>query len=114
MAVDWVGAKKMGLDPDKPDVGRFLPLAVEAFGKPEKINWVGDQSEYEPWENVSEIFVLSLDLIEEAYAFSNWWFAGLTAMDKYFAFKLRAWPIIILRKILAPIKRIFFKYDYLG
>ena len=112
IAVDWVGAKKMGLDPDLPRVGRFLPLAVEAFGKPE-VNWVGDKSVYEPWQNVSEIFIQSLDIIEEAYAFSDWWFSGLTAMDKYFAFKKRALPILILRKILMPFKRLLFKYDYL-
>ncbi len=112
IAVDWVGGKKMGLDPDDPKVGRFLPLALEAFGKPE-INWVGDRSVYEPWQNVSEVFIQSLDIIEEAYDFSDWWFSCLTAMDKYFAFKKRALPIIILRKVLKPIKRLFFKYDYL-
>ena len=112
IAVDWVGAKKMGLDPDDPKVGRFLPLAVEAFGKPE-INWVGDRSVYKPWQNVSEIFIQSLDIIEEACAFSDWWFSGLTAMDKYFAFKKRALPIFILRTVLKPIKRIFYKYDYM-
>jgi len=112
IAVDWVGAKKMGLDPDDPEVGRYLPLAVAAFGKP-GINWVGDKSEYKPWQNVSKFFIKSLDHIEEAYAFSDWWFSGLTAMDKYFAFKKKALPIIILRKILAPIKRILFRYDYL-
>jgi uncharacterized protein (DUF362 family) len=112
MAVDWVGAKKMGLDPDLPRVGRFLPLAIEAFGKPE-VRWVGDKSVYEPWQNVSEIFIQSLDIIEEACAFSDWWFSGLTAMDKYFAFKKRALPILILRRILMPFKRLLFKYDYL-
>ena len=112
IAVDWVGATKMGLDPDDPRVGRFLPLAVEAFGKPEII-WEGDKSVYHPWKNVSEVFILSLDMIEEAYAFSDWWFSGLTAMDKYFAFKKKGWAILILRKIISPIKRIFFKYDYL-
>jgi len=114
IAVDWVGAKKMGLNPDDPKVGRFLPLAVEAFGKPEKINWVGDKSVYESWVNVSEIFIASLDIIEEACAFSDWGFSAITAMDKYFAFKKRALPIRIIRKLLAPIKRIFFKYDYLA
>lgn len=112
IAVDWVGAKKMGLDPDAPKVGRYLPLAVEAFGKPE-INWMGDKSVYEPWQNVSEFLIQSLDIIEEAAAFSDWWFSGLTAMDEYFAFKKKALPIIIFRKILAPIKRLLFKYDYL-
>jgi len=93
-------------------VGRCLPLAVEAFGRPE-INWVEDKSVYDPWENVSEVFIQFLDIIEEAYAFSDWWFSGLTAMDKYFAFKKTALPILVLRWLLAPIKRIFFKYDYL-
>jgi uncharacterized protein (DUF362 family) len=113
LAVDWVGAKKMGLNPDDPKVGRFLPLAVEAFGKPEII-WEGDQSVYEPWENVNEALVASLDLIEEAYAFSNWWFASLTAMDEYFSLKKMAWPILLMRKILAPFKRLYYLYDYLG
>jgi len=112
IAVDWVGAKKMGLDPDNPRVGRFLPLALEAFGKPE-IKWVGDRSLYDPWKNTSEIYIQSLDIIEEAYAFSNWWFACLTAMDKYFALKMTALPILIVRKLLKPIKRIFYKHDYL-
>ena len=112
MAVDWVGAKKMGLDPDDPKVGRYLPLAVEAFGKPE-ITWVGDKSVYEPWQNVSELIIKSLDIIEEAYAFSDWWFSGLKAMDKYFPFKKKALPIYILRKILAPLKRLVFRHDYL-
>jgi uncharacterized protein (DUF362 family) len=112
IAVDWVGAKKMGLDPDNPKVGRYLPLALEAFGKPE-INWVGDKSVYQPWKNVSEVFIKSLDLIEEAYAFSDWWFSGLTAMDKYFVFKKKAWPILVLRRLLRPIKRILYRYDYL-
>jgi len=114
MAVDYVGAKKMGLNPEDPQVGRFLSLAWEAFGKPKEIIWIGDQSVYDPWQNVSDIFIKSLDLIEEAYAFSDWWFSGLTAMDEYFTFKRKALPIIILRKILAPLKRIFYKYDYLG
>lgn len=110
--MDGVGAKKMGLNPDDPGIGRFLPLAVEALGK-RQVHWVGDQSVYEPWENVSEVFIQSLDVIEEAYAFSNWWFSGLTAMDEYFAYKVRALPLLILRRALAPIKRWVYKYDYL-
>jgi uncharacterized protein (DUF362 family) len=110
MAVDWVGAKKMGLNPDDPQVGRFLPLAVAAFGKPE-INWVGDTSAYEPWENVSEVIIKSLDVIEEAYVFSDWWFAALTGMDKYFTFTRKGRVLHILRMILVPIKRLLFRYD---
>jgi len=113
LAVDWVGAKKMGLNPDDPKVGRYLPLAVGAFGKPEII-WEGDQSVYHPWENVNEPLLQFLDVVEEAYAFSNWWFASLTAMDEYFTVKKLAWPIILMRKILAPVKRWYYLYDYLG
>lgn len=112
MAVDWVGAKKMGLNPDDPKVGRFLPLAIEAFGKPE-INWVGDTSNYEPWENVSEKIIQSLDIIEEAYVFSDWWFSILTGMDKYFTFKKKGWVVLILRKLLAPFKRLLYRHDAL-
>ncbi len=112
MAVDWVGAKKMGLNPDDSKVGRFLPLAVEAFGKPE-INWVGDTSVYEPWENVSEEIIQSLDIIEEAYVFSDWWFSVLTGMDAYFPFKRKGWVVLILRKILAPFKRLLYRHDAL-
>lgn len=113
IAVDWVGAKKMGLDPDDPQIGRFLPLAVEAFGKPE-VNWIGDKSLYEGWSNVNEVIIKSLDIIEEAYAFSDWWFSGLTAMDKYFAFTRKGFAIYMVRKVLSPLKRLLFRYDYLG
>ena len=112
MAVDWVGAKKMGLDPDDPQVGRFLPLAVAAFGKPE-VNWVGDTSVYDPWENVSEEIIRSLDIIEEAYFFSDWWFSVLTGMDAYFTFKKNSWIVLLLRNILAPLKKILYKHDAL-
>lgn len=112
IAVDWVGAKKMGLNPDDPHIGRFLPLAIGAFGKPD-IKWAGDQSVYESWVNVSDVFIKSLDVIEESYAFANWWFDCLVAMDKYFTPKKRTLPILIMRRLLAPFKRLLFKYDYL-
>jgi uncharacterized protein (DUF362 family) len=114
IAVDWVGAKKMGLNPDAPHVGRFLPLAVEAFGRPERIDWIGDQSLYDSWTNVSEVFIKSLDLIEEAEVFANWWFGCLTAMDSYFPYKLHAIPGLLMRKVLAPVKRLLFRYDDLS
>jgi uncharacterized protein (DUF362 family) len=112
MAVDWVGAKKMGFDdPYDPQVGRFLPLAVAVFGKPE-INWVGDehaQEVYQPWENVREEIIESLDVIEEAYVFSNWWFGALTSMDPYFAFTWRGWAVRSMRWLLAPFKKLFYE-----
>jgi uncharacterized protein (DUF362 family) len=112
LAVDYVGAKKMGLNPDDPHTGRFLPLAMQEWGKPE-ITVDGDMSVYKPWTNVSEVYIKSLDIIEEAYEFSNWWFEGLTAMDKCFPLKKAPVSILIMRKILIPFKRLFFTYDYL-
>jgi hypothetical protein len=114
IAVDWVGAKKMGLDPDAPHVGRYLPLAVAAFGRPERIDWIGDQSIYEPWTNVSEVLIKSLDLLEEAEVFTNWLFSCLSAQDAYFKYKLTALPALVVRKLLAPVKRLLFRYDDLS
>ena len=48
VAVDWVGASKMGLE---PKISQYMELAVKAFGKPE-INLVGDRNPYRPWLNV--------------------------------------------------------------
>ena len=112
LAVDWVGAKKMGLDPDDPSVGRYLPLAMQAFGRPE-VRLVGDTSTYPDWHNVSAVFIRSLDLIEEAYAFSNWSFSVLTAMDPFFKFKKKAWATLAVRRMLAPLKRLLYPYDAL-
>jgi len=114
IAVDWVGATKMGLNPDTPGVGRYLPLAVEAFGRPERIDWIGDRSVYQPWTNVNEVVLKSLDLIEEAEAFTIWIFGCLSAQDAYFKYKLTAWPGLIARKLLAPVKRLLFRYDDLS
>jgi uncharacterized protein (DUF362 family) len=114
MAVDWVGARKMGLDPDDPSIGRFLPLAVETFGMP-TFAWMGDRSVYDPWENVSDVFIKSLDMVEEAYAFSDFFFSGLSAADgTIFKYKITAWPNLLLRHMLKPFKRWYFKYDDLG
>ena len=113
IAVDWVGAKKMGLDPDMPDIGRFLPLAIQAFGFPEKINWVGDQSLYDSWAKCPRFIVIFLDIVEELYTFSNWWFSVISAQDKYFPFIFKSTSARIVRKIVGPIKRIWFPYDAL-
>jgi uncharacterized protein (DUF362 family) len=112
LAVDWVGAKKMGLDPDDPMIGRFLPLAERAFGKPE-VHCTDDLSVYPRWKNVSPIFTYALDILEEAYAFSNWWFSVLTAHDARFPFDKKDWPTWLVRKLLAPGKRLFFPHDAL-
>ena len=115
LAVDWVGAKKMGLDPDAKGIGRFLQLAIEAFGRPAEINWVGDRSTYSPWTNVSELLVKPLDLLEESYTLSNWWFGCFSAMSPDFPVRKGApWHIRLLRWALSPLKKKLYHYDYLG
>ena len=112
LAVDWVGATKMGLNPDDPLVGRFLPLAMQAFGRPD-IECVGDMSVYPDWKNVSRFFAYSLDVFEEAYDFSDWWFSVLTAHASVFPFTKKDWPTLAMRKLLAPIKRLLYPHDAL-
>jgi hypothetical protein len=62
---------------------------------------------------VSPFFIYALDLIEEAYSFSNWWFSVLTAMDKQFPFGKKDWPTLAMRKLLAPVKRLLYPHDQL-
>ncbi|MEK6656819.1 MAG: DUF362 domain-containing protein [Nitrospirota bacterium] len=106
IAVDWVGAKKMDLD---PMLGRYLPLAVEAFGMP-KIKWVGDKSCYDPWENVNRLLPITLDEAEEAYLFSDWLFSGLNVMDPFFEPKRKTIIYKITRWFFRPIRQMIFKY----
>ena len=67
LAVDWVGAQKMGLD---PMVSRYMQLAVQAFGKPQ-VELAGDGSVYDPWENVPKKIIDFWDSAEESYTFTN-------------------------------------------
>jgi uncharacterized protein (DUF362 family) len=112
MAVDWVGCTKMGMDPDDPRVGRFYQLAVQMFGRPQ-IDWVGDTSVYEPWENVTQIFIKALDIIEEDYHLSFWGFGILSACSKDFPFKGGTHSVRFFRWALRPFKRMYYKYDVL-
>jgi uncharacterized protein (DUF362 family) len=115
IAVDRVGAMKMGLDPDAPGVGRFSQLASEAFGRPKEVDWVGDHSTYSPWTNVSKLLWKPLDFIEESYTLSNWWFACFSAQSSDFPPKDGvSWHIRLLRQALAPLKKKLYPYDYLG
>jgi len=67
VAVDWVGASKMGLD---PMVSRYMQLAVQVFGRP-RIDLVGDASVYPNWCNVTRPLIEFWDNAEEHYSFTN-------------------------------------------
>lgn len=67
VAVDWVGASKMGLD---PMVSRYMQLAVQVFGRP-RVDLVGDGSVYPNWRNVPRPLIEFWDNAEECYGFTN-------------------------------------------
>lgn len=73
VAVDWVGASKMGLD---PMVSRYMQLAVQAFGRP-RVELVGDASAYPGWRNVPRPLLEFWDNAEESYSFTSTMFSLL-------------------------------------
>ena len=90
LAVDWVGAEKMGLD---PMVSRYMQLAVQAFGKP-KVKVLGDGSRYANWRNVPKAVIDFWDAAEESYSFTNTVFSLLNHdfMSKKFRRKPKHGP----------------------
>jgi uncharacterized protein (DUF362 family) len=106
VAVDWVGATKMGID---PMISRYLQLAVEAFGKP-AIRLIGDPNPYRPWLNVPEALTLFTHKgLDASYHFGNLFYTGCAQMDESrFRHKSRALHIRALRRLTVPLRRTFF------
>ncbi|MFQ6136181.1 MAG: DUF362 domain-containing protein [Candidatus Hydrothermarchaeales archaeon] len=112
VAVDIVGAEKMGLNPLDSN---FLRLAVEAFGMPE-INRVGDLSVYEEWDNVPPLVDKFLDIGEEWYSLSNWLGFLSSDMDPEFPIKVESSSIkhkivLKLRPVVLRILRLISKIE---
>ncbi|MHC4557931.1 MAG: DUF362 domain-containing protein [Planctomycetota bacterium] len=107
VAVDWVAATKMGID---PMISKYMRLAVKAFGKPE-IELIGDGSMYRPWLNVPVALTLFTHKgLDANYHFGNLFYTGCAQMDKdHFKHKSNAIHIKLLRKLTLPIRRMFFK-----
>ncbi|MHC4430406.1 MAG: DUF362 domain-containing protein [Planctomycetota bacterium] len=108
VAVDWVGATKMGID---PMISQYMRLAVRAFGKPE-IELVGDASMYRPWLNVPVALTLFTHKgLDANYHFGNLFYNSCAHMDRTH-FRLKRNPIHIrfLRWISLPLRRTFFKF----
>jgi len=101
LAVDWVGASKMGLH---PMISRYMELAVQAFGKPE-IEVVGDASVYSPWCNVEKPLIDFWDVAEESYGFTNTVFSILN--HDYMSPQFRRRPMTrfvgLLNKLFSPL-----------
>jgi uncharacterized protein (DUF362 family) len=106
VAVDWVGASKMGID---PMISKYMRLAVKTFGKPE-INLIGDRSLYRPWLNVPVALTLFTHKgLDAEYHFGNLFYTATAQMDEeHFRHKDKSLHIRMLRKLTLPIRRMFF------
>ena len=104
VAVDWAGARLMGLD---PRVSRYMQIAVQCFGTPSPVV-DGDTTPYAPWVNVADAIMNSVDASEELYGFTNVAFALMNRMDGVFPRRPHGWLWRVMRMILLPIRnRIF-------
>ncbi len=106
VAVDWVAASKMGID---PMISKYMRLAVETFGKPE-IHLIGDRRQYRPWLNVPVLLSLFTHKgVDAEYHFGNLFYTATSQMDeKHFRHKSKALHIRLLRKLTLPLRRMIF------
>jgi uncharacterized protein (DUF362 family) len=106
VAVDWVAATKMGID---PIISQYMRLAVKSFGKPE-IRLVGDGNPYRPWLNVPVALTLFAHKgLDANYYFGNLIYTASAQMDEtHFTHKSKALHIRLLRKLTDPVRRTFF------
>ena len=106
VAVDWIAASKMGID---PMISPYMKLAVEAFGKPE-IRLVGDANPYRPWLNVPVALTLFTNKgVDANHYFGNLMYSAAAQMDEtHFKHKNRALYMRLLRRMTVPLRRAFF------
>ncbi len=106
VAVDWVGASKMGLD---PTISQYMRLAVQALGKP-RINFIGDSNPYKPWLNVPMVLTLFTHYgLDASHYFGNLIYMSAAYMDEsHFEVKDRDFFIQAARAALDPIKKAVF------
>lgn len=106
VAVDWVGASKMGLD---PMLSRHMELAVGLFGKPE-IGLIGDANPYRPWLNVPAVLTVAAKKgMDAEYAFGNLLYSVAAQMDEtHFRHTSGEWYVKLLRQMTVPLRKTFF------
>ena len=110
VAVDWVGAQKMGLNPLK---SRFMKIAVHEFGSPEgKIELIGDDTPYLPWKNVNPFLVDILDVAEEWWVFCHSFMSTFIFAEEYFPRKPMSIVFRFFRWLILPILPLFFRTDH--
>jgi uncharacterized protein (DUF362 family) len=107
IAVAWVGAELMGLDPTR---SVFMQEAVNEFGIPD-IEKIGDLSLYPDWDNIPKHIDKILNLGEEWYSFSNLLGFISSDMDPMFPVKMR-WKIFLgIRRITIAILNWISKHE---
>jgi uncharacterized protein (DUF362 family) len=101
VAVDWIGASKMGLD---PQISEYMQLAIKAFGKPE-IRLIGDHSLYPDWQNLP-VFMpkATTALMDRNYSWGLIIYAAFSQMDPFFAFKLEGEGLELIRLFSLPMR----------
>jgi hypothetical protein len=106
VAVDWLGATKMGLD---PMISRYMQLAVQAFGRPQ-VDAVGDLEPYANWRNVPRPLVEFWDNAEECYGFTNDVFLVMNRefMSPRFRRRPLSRPLALLARIAGPLGGLVF------
>lgn len=107
LAVDWVGASKMGLDPMQ---SRYMQLAVQAFGKPE-IEVEGDAAPYAPWVNVPKPLIDFWDQAEESHGFTDTVFLMMNReqMSPHFQKRPVARALALASRLVAPLGGLVYK-----
>jgi hypothetical protein len=110
VAVDWVGAQKMGLNPLK---SRFMKIAVHEFGSPEgKIELIGDNKPYGPWKNVHPLLTDILALAEEWWVLSHSFMSTFIFAEDYFPRRPMSIVFRFFRWLTLPILPLFFRTEH--
>jgi uncharacterized protein (DUF362 family) len=110
VAVDWVGAQKMGLNPLK---SRFMKIAVHEFGSPEgKIELIGNDISYRPWKNVPTFLADVLALAEELWVLSHSLMSTFIFAEDYFPRKPMSIVFRFFRWLSLPILPLFFRTEH--
>jgi len=106
VAVDWVGASRMGLD---PMVSGHMQLAVRRFGLP-RIRVIGESTWYTPWRNVPRIMTLLTNgLMDTSYPVGRFLYEVSAQMDEdRFQAANRAWYMRGCRLLTLPVRRALF------
>jgi cholesterol oxidase len=106
VAVDWVGASKMGID---PKISQYMELAVKAFGKP-KIHLKGDPNPYRPWLNVPSALSMfaHFGLDANDYFGNLLYMAGAYMDEEQFQHKSKSEYMKAARWAIKPLQEAFF------